>query len=496
MKTILLRGTMMLAFASISLLATAQAPTLFKAKINGELAKKATVKPVSMNVTSYWTGARVNAISPKAGLKAMYSYPQTLSPLLYALSSDGESFMTLMHYTSFNMKNNVITETAQDYQFLPVGVDENGNGGIPVTYYDESVGATDYSWSAVTSIGEAPEIAASSDGLFYYGKTSGRYSYPTLTVTTGSESNTYTAPGTLNVGKRAEISLSDGAVLGETYNPVYWNLQDNGGLFPGSNTSGFEGYGNIYVFPVEVKLEGVNVYVNADAKAADPANKVKLIIYKFGEKVNGEEIASATLTVAEMNASGLAETGIGLQGGKEFMKVAKFKFAEPVVLDEQLYFITVENIGNDVAGGDGLAIVSDSENVPAESGDVDMLFAHHSYVKAETTTGTMEYFPVETVLGEKGISFFICPIIAATGYEVASISSAEMANNTAKAMVDSEGNIVASSESATQVAVYDTMGTLLYSVNLNGNTVIPTSSWAKGIYMVKFNDQAVVKVAK
>ena len=59
-----------------------------------------------------------------------------------------------------------------------------------------------------------------------------------------------------------------------------------------------------------------------------------------------------------------------------------------------------------------------------------------------------------------------------------------------------DGNFVVSSTAADAVKVYNVSGQLVASANLDGTAVIPAANLAKGLYVVRFNDNTVVKVMK
>ena len=72
---------------------------------------------------------------------------------------------------------------------------------------------------------------------------------------------------------------------------------------------------------------------------------------------------------------------------------------------------------------------------------------------------------------------------------------AAMKNNANRVSVVN-GNFVVKSNKATAVEVYNVAGQKVAASKVNGTAFIPAANLAKGIYMVKFNDNTVVKVMK
>ena len=75
----------------------------------------------------------------------------------------------------------------------------------------------------------------------------------------------------------------------------------------------------------------------------------------------------------------------------------------------------------------------------------------------------------------------------------ASVAGVE-ATNSKVAVVD--GNFVVESDNATSVAVYNLAGQKVAEAAFAGKATVPAADLAKGVYVVKFNDNTVVKVAK
>lgn len=75
----------------------------------------------------------------------------------------------------------------------------------------------------------------------------------------------------------------------------------------------------------------------------------------------------------------------------------------------------------------------------------------------------------------------------------ASVAGVE-ATNSKVSVVD--GNFVVESDNATSVAVYNLAGQKVAEAAFAGKATVPAADLAKGVYVVKFNDNTVVKVAK
>ena len=58
------------------------------------------------------------------------------------------------------------------------------------------------------------------------------------------------------------------------------------------------------------------------------------------------------------------------------------------------------------------------------------------------------------------------------------------------------GNFEVEAASATSVDVYNVAGQKVASAAIEGTTVVPAQDLAKGLYILKFNDNTAVKVMK
>lgn len=67
---------------------------------------------------------------------------------------------------------------------------------------------------------------------------------------------------------------------------------------------------------------------------------------------------------------------------------------------------------------------------------------------------------------------------------------------TANRVAVAGGNFIVKSGKATACEVYNAAGQKVAAAQINGSAVIPAANLAKGLYVVKFNDNAVVKVMK
>ena len=75
----------------------------------------------------------------------------------------------------------------------------------------------------------------------------------------------------------------------------------------------------------------------------------------------------------------------------------------------------------------------------------------------------------------------------------ASVAGVE-ATNSKVSVVD--GNFVVESDNATSVAVYNLAGQKVAEQAFAGKATIKASDFAKGIYVLKFNDNTVLKLTK
>lgn len=128
----------------------------------------------------------------------------------------------------------------------------------------------------------------------------------------------------------------------------------------------------------------------------------------------------------------------------------------------------------------------------------DWLTVSVSYSATAGTTFQIDADPLPAgVTGRRAVLSFTTAIggrevfIATQGD--ASVSNVE-ASASKVAVVD--GNFVVESDNATAVEVYNLAGQKVAQASFAGKATVPAADLAKGVYVVKFNDNTVVKVAK
>ena len=126
-----------------------------------------------------------------------------------------------------------------------------------------------------------------------------------------------------------------------------------------------------------------------------------------------------------------------------------------------------------------------------------------SYGKYDSKTGnqdmifTFQALP-EGVDDRRCIARVSSPGVAEVQYYMSQlrhggVESVETSTSSAQVV---DGNFVVSSTAANAVKVYNVSGQLVASANVDGTAVIPAANLAKGLYVVRFNDNTVVKVMK
>ena len=475
MKRIYLSAIFAVGFMLFSLGLTAQSqnvPEILKERVGNFTLKQTPEMKVASQAIS---------INPKFGASkadAKYSYPDAITHLFscYDLETGGPIYGMGAHYMTFNSLINLFSETNYDYLFYYK--DE------AVFYWNETM-ATSYSWSIP---GGTPATSTLQDIDVVY-ETAGRYNFPTMTV----DGNTagFERPGNVKVGGKAEISHINMYELGDTYSPSYYTFNNNAGWVSGSNIEGFEKFGNVYTLKEEgALLEAVSVYIAANPTAADPNNEVTVNVYAIGNSIDAELLGSSSLKISEMIAGASDITGIigGSQSNPtEFMGLAYFEFDEPIELPD-FFFITVENIGHDVAGGDKFVILMDTK-APVPTGYEDYLYGWNSFFFAETNQGTFAWMYYQQVFantpGVDNATFYICPVINFAGGEGSGISKTKVPTST----VVSTPNSFELTYNAgfNSVEVYNLAGQVVAKQQLSksGIDTLPVNL-NKGIYMVKF----------
>lgn len=210
-----------------------------------------------------------------------------------------------------------------------------------------------------------------------------------------------------------------------------------------------------------------------------------------------------------------AEVGYFLSGGKMIPFSALFEdtYSAPVLfVDALMGSLSLDKSSNhfadnggslDVAVETNLTIFKDYAGKPVQyyavENDIpDWLEVSVSY---DATKGTVFNFKADPL--PEGVSGRRADVSFTTvigGREVfvatqgdASVAGVE-ATNSKVSVVD--GNFVVESDNATSVAVYNLAGQKVAEAAFAGKATVPAADLAKGVYVVKFNDNTVVKVAK
>lgn len=121
-----------------------------------------------------------------------------------------------------------------------------------------------------------------------------------------------------------------------------------------------------------------------------------------------------------------------------------------------------------------------------------------SYDATAGTKFTFEAEPLPAGVSGRRADVSITTVIGGRAVFVATQGDASVAGveatNSKVAVVD--GNFVVESDNATSVAVYNLAGQKVAEAAFAGKATVPAADLAKGVYVVKFNDNTVVKVAK
>ena len=474
MKRIYLFATLLVVLSLFSLSITAQnqdARGMLKSELENSILKQMPVtKAASQAVILNPQG---NSTSKEAG---KYSYPDVITHFFSLYDPDGDEplFGISTHYMTFNSLVNLINNTNYDYLF--------GYKDEYITYWSEVMASSSF-WSIP---GGTPATSDLPDIDIIY-ETAGRYGFPTMTVNDSPES--FTRPGNIKIGGKAEISHINMYGLGETYDPGYLEYNNNKGWPGGSNEVGLDKYGNIYTIKQPGTLEAVSLYIGANPTAADPENEVVVNVYAVGSSLDQILLGSSSLKVSEMMAGASSVTGIIGQGGGEFMGMAYFEFDVPVELPD-LFFITVENIGNDVAGGDKFIILTDFAT-PAPADDLaEYLLAWNSFMYAPSQGGGYYWFDYQQVFDGSeytdNATLYICPVINFGGGD-SNILTNKIATPTSTVISTPNSFELTYNADFTSVEVYNLAGQVVAKQQLSnsGTDTLPINL-NKGIYMVKF----------
>ena len=94
----------------------------------------------------------------------------------------------------------------------------------------------------------------------------------------------------------------------------------------------------------------------------------------------------------------------------------------------------------------------------------------------------------DVVLSYYGASATIHITQGNTGVEGVEVSAAKVSNV--------NGNFVVSCDNATEVSIYNAAGALVKTATINGESVIDAQNLANGMYILKFNNNVIVKAVK
>ena len=94
----------------------------------------------------------------------------------------------------------------------------------------------------------------------------------------------------------------------------------------------------------------------------------------------------------------------------------------------------------------------------------------------------------DVVLSYYGASATIHITQGNTGVEGVEVSAAKVSNV--------NGNFVVSCDNATEVSIYNAAGALVKTAAINGESVIDAQNLANGMYILKFNNNVIVKAVK
>ena len=94
----------------------------------------------------------------------------------------------------------------------------------------------------------------------------------------------------------------------------------------------------------------------------------------------------------------------------------------------------------------------------------------------------------DVVLSYYGASATIHITQGNAGVEGVEVSAAKVSNV--------NGNFVVSCDNATEVSIYNAAGSLVKTAAINGESVIDAQNLANGMYILKFNNNVIVKAVK
>lgn len=210
-----------------------------------------------------------------------------------------------------------------------------------------------------------------------------------------------------------------------------------------------------------------------------------------------------------------AEVGYFLSGGKMIPFSALFEdtYSAPVLfVDALMGSLSLDKSSNHFADNGGSLDVAVETNLTIFKAYADNPVQYYAVeneipdwleisVSYDATKGTVFNFKADPL--PEGVSGRRADVSFTTvigGREVfvatqgdASVAGVE-ATNSKVSVVD--GNFVVESDNATSVAVYNLAGQKVAEAAFAGKATVPAADLAKGVYVVKFNDNTVVKVAK
>lgn len=210
-----------------------------------------------------------------------------------------------------------------------------------------------------------------------------------------------------------------------------------------------------------------------------------------------------------------AEVGYFLSGGKMIPFSALFEdtYSAPVLfVDALMGSLSLDKSSNHFADNGGSLDVAVETNLTmfkdyaanpvqyyaVESELPDWLTISVSYDATKGTVFNFKADPLPEGVSGRRADVSFTTVIGGREVFVATQGNASVAGveatNSKVSVVD--GNFVVESDNATSVAVYNLAGQKVAEAAFAGKATVPAADLAKGVYVVKFNDNTVVKVAK
>ena len=465
MKTVLLKNSLIAAFALSSGLMIAQSGRMSVdqaiKKVDAEVIKsqmsvKELVRPVSLPVQKSVTAV------PQAG----YQLPEETN------------------FVSFYMPVN--DESHPLHPFRENGIYYTLPANITVTYVDASANEPDeYNW---TIPGGNPATTTDQDAEVVYG-TAGTYLAPTLTVKNGDGETSFTVAAAFDptssdpdytrvdhkrVKVGGTVDIWNHSVIGnDDYFVYYYGDEERNSYLFGSN-KGDESIiaaGEVFFVAQKSTLKAVSVYVANNPSASDMNHKVKVEILPVNFAPDGESFEWGTpLTTQEFAIKDMiAEAGpeTGYRVGLGYITLDN-----PVEVEGNFY-VRFSNWPNAV--GDNFGFLLDTQGTGV------------SFMTAMSNGGEyFEYFRPNAVFGDAGdlnITFMIGATITYGGGNSIELVSGSKTVNRAYFV----GNdLMLNYQDAQQVVVYNMVGQPVYQANLEGKGEIQVPFTGNGAYIVKF----------